>query len=71
MTQKELASVKCPVLIIQVRAFRTCPGAPLILAQAENSPAHPLNFAEQIARELVGVPGGVRVFKVKGRVALT
>lgn len=40
MTQTELASVKCPVMIIQ----------------AEKSLAHPFHFAEQLQRELTGVP---------------
>ena len=44
-------------------------GISLILGQAETSPAHPYNLAEQLANDLINVPGGARMFKVKGKLS--
>ncbi|KAI0637711.1 Alpha/Beta hydrolase protein [Trametes polyzona] len=49
MSSEELASVRCPVLIIQ----------------AERSPTHPMEYAQQLRQALVNVPGGAALFNVK------
>ncbi|KAH9894169.1 Alpha/Beta hydrolase protein [Cubamyces lactineus] len=49
MTPDELASVRCPVLIIQ----------------AERSPTHPMEYAQQLREALVNVPNGAQLFNVK------
>ncbi|EKM59592.1 uncharacterized protein PHACADRAFT_250189 [Phanerochaete carnosa HHB-10118-sp] len=50
MTAKELASIICPVVIIQ----------------AEKSLAHPFRYAEQLQRELTGVLDAAKVIKSHG-----
>ncbi|KAI0356681.1 alpha/beta-hydrolase [Trametes cingulata] len=49
MSPDELASVRCPVLIIQ----------------AERSPTHPMEYAQQLRQALVNVPNGAQLFNVK------
>ncbi|KAI9063425.1 alpha/beta-hydrolase, partial [Trametes sanguinea] len=49
MSQEELTSVRCPVLIIQ----------------AERSSTHPIEYAHQLRQALVNVPGGAQMFNVK------
>ncbi|KAI0771527.1 Alpha/Beta hydrolase protein [Trametes elegans] len=49
MSPDELASVRCPVLIIQ----------------AERSPTHPMEYAQQLRQGLVNVPNGAQLFNVK------
>ncbi|KAL7282046.1 hypothetical protein ACG7TL_003513 [Trametes sanguinea] len=49
MSPEELASVRCPVLIIQ----------------AERSSTHPIEYAHQLRQALINVPGGAQMFNVK------
>ncbi|CDO74127.1 hypothetical protein BN946_scf185043.g177 [Trametes cinnabarina] len=49
MSPEELASVRCPVLIIQ----------------AERSATHPMEYAHQLRQALVNVPNGAQLFNVK------
>ncbi|KAI0676767.1 Alpha/Beta hydrolase protein [Trametes maxima] len=49
MTPDELASIRCPVLIIQ----------------AERSPTHPMEYAQQLRQSLINVPNGAQLFNVK------
>ncbi|KAL1937580.1 hypothetical protein VTO73DRAFT_13075 [Trametes versicolor] len=49
MSPEQLASVRCPVLIIQ----------------AERSPTHPMEYAHQLRQALINVPNGAQLFNVK------
>jgi hypothetical protein len=68
MTQKELASVRCPVLIIQVRIIYDQPSFPLTLygREAEKSMAHPYIYAEHLQHDLTGA-SDVKLIKSRGK----
>ncbi|THH33739.1 hypothetical protein EUX98_g470 [Antrodiella citrinella] len=52
MTADELATIQCPVLI----------------CQAQSNPIFPVVFAEQLVKDLTGVPGGAILYPVKAAI---